>query len=82
MTEQNKHSDAGGQQNSSAGDATQKEKEVANEQKGGQGSKGGPDQHGAHGMQSHNPNGKLPSGQDGNQGSSTGSGGGHQDNNG
>jgi len=49
-----------------AGQLTQKEKEMAAEQKGGQASKGGADQHGAHGSQTENPHGKAPSGQDGN----------------
>ena len=67
MATQDNQNNAGNpaDQSSAQGKLTEKEKEMASEQKGGQGSKGGPDQHGTHGSQATNPNGKLPSGKDG-----------------
>ena len=65
MATQNEPRNPGNQSTNPQGNLTEKEIEMAAEQKGGQGSKGASDQHGAHGSQSVNPNGKLPSGQDG-----------------
>ena len=66
MATQNDQNSAGNKESTSPLNQTQKEKEMAAEQKGGQASKGGADQHGAHGSQAENPHGKAPSGQDGN----------------
>ena len=67
MATQNQQADQNNNENATpVNQLTQKEKEMLAEQKGGQASKGGADQHGAYGSQTENPHGKAPSGQDGN----------------